>query len=656
MCGIAGFFAVAGAPRGSRSLLGDMAHALSHRGPDGNGVLVLDQAADSPVAAGLAHARLSIVGLADGQQPMTSGDGLLAISFNGEIFNYVELREEATARGRRFRTGSDTEVILHLYEEMGLDCLALLNGDFAFAIWDARQRRMVVVRDRMGVRPVYHTMRDGVFYFASEVKALLTVPGIEASIDPIALDQIFTLWAPIAPRTPFRNIDELAPGHCMIVDADGVRIKSYWTLNFPDREAARDVRREEDVAEELAALLDDATRIRLRADVPVGAYLSGGLDSSIISALAATHVPDRLRTFSVTFESAEHDESIFQQEMVRALGTRHSSISCGDSDIAAIFPEVIAHTERPVIRTAPAPLHLLSRLVRDEGFKVVLTGEGADEVFAGYDIFKEAAVRRFCARRPGSQIRPHLFRRLYPYLPALQRQTPDYLAAFFGAGADALDDPLFSHRPRLRGTAAAKLFYSGDLRATLGDYDAAAEMMSRLPDGFKRWHPLHQGQYLETMFLLPGYILSSQGDRVAMAHGVEGRFPFLDHRLVEFASRIPPGMKLKGLREKHILRRALGSLLPEGIGSRVKQPYRAPDSQSFSGGSEPAYLAQALSEDAVVSLGLFNPKAVDKLLEKTRRQGVSGFRDNAAFIGILSTQLWQARFGRIGPGKSIRAA
>jgi asparagine synthase (glutamine-hydrolysing) len=656
MCGIAGYHASGGVVRDGRSLLAGMASALSHRGPDESGVLVLDAVPGSAAGAGLAHARLSIVGLADGQQPMSNADGSLAISFNGEIFNYVELRDEAIARGRRFRTGSDTEVILHLYEEMGLDCLDLLNGDFAFAIRDARRQRLVVARDRMGVRPVFHAMRDGVFYFASEVKALLTVPGIEAEIDPVALDQIFTLWAPIAPRTPFKGIDELAPGHCMIVDADGVRIKQYWSLSFPDRDAARDRRSEETVAGELAALLDDATRIRLRADVPVGCYLSGGLDSSIISALAARHVPDRLRTFSVTFDSAEHDESVFQQEMVRALGTQHSSITCGNSDIARIFPEVIAHTERPVIRTAPAPLHLLSRLVRDEGFKVVLTGEGADEVLAGYDIFKEAAVRRFCARQPGSRIRPHLFRKLYPYLPGLQKQSPEYLAAFFGAGADSLDDPLFSHRPRLRGTAAAKLFYSGDLRATLGDYDAAAEIAERLPADFARWHPLHQAQYLETVFLLPGYILSSQGDRVAMAHGVEGRFPFLDHRLVEFAARIPPGMKLKGLREKHILRRAMGEFLPQGIGSRVKQPYRAPDSQSFGGEQEPEYLADTLSQASVDALGLFNAVAVRKLLEKTRRQGVAGFRDNAAFVGILSTQLWQSRFGNSSAGRNVRAA
>jgi asparagine synthase (glutamine-hydrolysing) len=587
---------------------------------------------------------------------MTNPDRTLAITFNGEIFNYVELREKATSRGRRFRTGSDTEVILALYEEMGLDCLELLNGDFAFAIWDAREERLVLARDRMGVRPLYHTRHDGDFYFASEVKALLAVPGIEAQIDPIALDQIFTLWAPIAPRTPFEGIEELPPAHCLVVDANGVRMKPYWTLQFPDRGEAFDARSEEEVAEELAELLDDATRVRLRADVPVGAYLSGGLDSSIVSALAARHVPDRLRTFSVTFDSPEHDESAFQQQMVRALGTQHSSVACADGDIANIFPEVIRHTERPVIRTAPAPLHLLSRLVREEGFKVVLTGEGADEVFAGYDIFKEAAVRRFCARRPGSRLRPQLFRKLYPYLPNLQRQNSEYLAAFFGAGEQPLDDPLFSHRPRLRGTAAAKLFYSAELRESLGDYDAAAELVERLPADFRRWHPLHQAQYLETSYLLPGYILSSQGDRVAMAHGVEGRFPFLDHRLVEFAARIPPGMKLKGLREKHILRRATSSLMPESIGSRVKQPYRAPDSQAFGAGFEPDYLAEALSQNAVASLGLFNPTAVGKLLEKVRRGGVGGFRDNAAFIGILSTHLWQHEFGSGARRHRTRAA
>ncbi|WP_164923974.1 asparagine synthase (glutamine-hydrolyzing) [Sinorhizobium fredii] len=642
MCGFGGYF---GSIRDGRALLESMTAAIAHRGPDGQGIFTVPE-------AGLGHVRLSIVGLGDGQQPMPDASGELTIAFNGEIFNYVELRDELRAKGRRFRTASDTEVILHLYDEMGEDCVSLLNGDFAFAIWDARRCRMMLARDRMGVRPLFYTAQGGTFYFASEVKALLQVPGVSAEIDPIALDQIFTLWAPIAPRTPFRNILELEPANVMIVDQRGVTTRPYWQLQYPDRDQPSGYTHEGSAAEELRALLADATRIRMRADVPVGAYLSGGLDSSIVSALAAGMTPQGLRTFSVTFDSAEHDESAFQLEMAAALGTQHSAIACRAGDIAKVFPDVIRFTERPIIRTAPAPLYQLSGLVREAGLKVVLTGEGADEVFAGYDIFKEARVRRFCGRQPGSSIRPHLFRKLYPYLPGLKQQSPEYLAAFFGAGDAPLDDPLFSHRPRLKGTAATKLFFSGDLRAELKDYDAAAELIGRLPQDFRRWHPLHQAQYLESRFLLPGYILSSQGDRMAMAHGIEGRFPFLDHRLVEFAAKLPPEMKLKGLTEKHILREATKDLLPPAIGRRVKQPYRAPDSHSFTGPGELDYVRGALSEDAVAEGGLFNAKAVTKLYEKCRSRPASGFRDNAAFVGILSTQLWLQTFA----GTRIRKA
>jgi len=624
-----------------------MTAAIAHRGPDEHGTFTAPQ-------AGLGHVRLSIVGLGDGQQPMSDASGELTIAFNGEIFNYVELRDELRARGRRFRTGSDTEVILHLYDQMGEDCVSVLNGDFAFAVFDARRRRMMLARDRMGVRPLFYTMQGGTLYFASEVKALLEVPGVSAEIDPIALDQIFTLWAPIAPRTPFRNILELEPAHLMIADERGATSRAYWQLEFPDRSEARAYTNEGRAAEELRALLDDATRIRMRADVPVGAYLSGGLDSSIVSALAAGMTPRRLRTFSVTFDSAEHDESAFQLEMAAALGTEHSAVACEAGDIARVFPEVIRFTERPIIRTAPAPLFQLSGLVREAGLKVVLTGEGADEVFAGYDIFKEARVRRFCGRQPGSRIRPHLFRKLYPYLPGLKQQSPEYLAAFFGAGDDPLDDPLFSHRPRFKGTAATKLFFSAELRAELNNYDATEELIGRLPAEFGRWHPLHQGQYLESRFLLPGYILSSQGDRMAMAHGIEGRFPFLDHRLVEFAAKLPPEMKLRGLTEKHILRQATRDLLPPAIGQRTKQPYRAPDSQAFSGAGVPDYVRDALSEEAVAASGLFNAKAVAKLHEKCRTRPASGFRDNAAFVGILSTELWLKTF--TGAGRKAAAA
>jgi asparagine synthase (glutamine-hydrolysing) len=621
---------------------------IAHRGPDADGLW-------SATGIGLAHRRLSIVGLSDGQQPMHSADGNLVIAYNGEVFNFVELRADLEQRGHVFRTGSDTEVILHLYLEFGPDCVQYLNGDFAFALWDKARQRLMLARDRIGVRPLFYTEHQGTLYFASEIKALLAVPGVSAEIDPVALDEIFTLWAPIPPRTGFKGISELPPAHIMLVEGDSRRIERYWSLDYPEIGDAGDTRPESEIAENVLELLDDATRIRMRADVPVGAYLSGGLDSSITSALATRHTPHRLSTFSVSFDSAEHDESEFQQLMSAALGTTHADVRCSALDIASSFPSVIAHTERPLVRTAPAPLFLLSSLVREHGLKVVLTGEGADEVFGGYDIFKEDKIRRFSARQPGSRFRPLLFKRLYPYLPNLQGQSAEYLAAFFGARSDIGNDPLASHRPRMRSTAAAKLFFSGDLRAALNGYDAAEALLAQLPEAFGRWHPQHQAQYLETRFLLPGYILSSQGDRMAMAHGIEGRFPFLDHRLIELANRIPPQLKLKGLTEKYILRKAAGHLLPEAIGRRTKQPYRAPDSQAFAMADAPGYVRELLEPKAIERTGLFNAAAVEKLVAKAGITGVDGFRDNTAYVGILSTQLWDRRFSARA-GTSLTAA
>jgi len=352
-----------------------------------------------------------------------------------------------------------------------------------------------------------------------------------------------------------------------------------------------------------------------------------------------------LRTFSLEFESPELDESGYQRELVQALGTEHSALRCKGGDIAEVFPQVIRHTERPVLRSAPAALFLLAREVRDHGFKVVLTGEGADEVFGGYDIFKETKVRRFWARQPQSKWRPSLLRRLYPYLGGLQSQPTAYLEAFFRTGLVQSDDPLFSHLPRFALTRRITRFYSPELRSAINGYDALAELRENLPEGFGAWHPLSRAQYLESHCLLPSYILSSQGDRVAMAHAVEGRFPFLDHRVVEFGASLAPSLKVRGLREKYLLREALGRHVPRSITARAKQPYRAPDSESFVGTDSPDYVEALLSPRAIARAGYFEARAVSGLVQKCRAaRGRVSTGDNMAFIGILSTQLLHSAF------------
>lgn len=639
MCGVVGFLGQSSPALPAQDLLRRMIADIRHRGPDEEGYF-LDG------LAGLGHARLSIVDLAHGQQPMANEDQSVVLSFNGEIFNHVELREDLKARGHRFRTRSDTEVILRLYEEKGADCVDDLNGDFAFAIWDGRLRRMMLARDRMGVRPLYYATIGNALYFASEIKALANVPEFDPSLDPFALDQIFTFWFPLPPRTPFRSVSELPPAHVLLATEDNVTVRPYWNLDFSQADDRIEIDRktEDRIAEELRALLMGSVSLRMRADVPVGAYLSGGLDSSVITAAANRQSPQNLRSFSVAFETAEFDESAYQQRMVEALGARHSDILCRHSDIGRLFPDVIAAAERPLVRTAPAPLLALSGLVRGNGFKVVLTGEGADELFAGYDIFKEAKLRRFCAAQPGSKSRPLLYKRLYEYMPGLQSQSQRYLEAFFGADNGRVDDPLFSHLPRFASTMGAKIFFSEQIKEDLKGYDALDDLRAALPAEINRWHPMSRAQYLETAFLLPGYILSSQGDRVSMANSVEGRFPFLDHRLVEFAARLAPKLKMRGLREKHILRKAMSDLLPADICARPKQPYRAPASPSFVGPAAPGYVDDLLSDAAIGDSGYFNPGAVRKLHNKCRKRNTGGFRDNTALTGIISTQLWHRQF------------
>jgi asparagine synthase (glutamine-hydrolysing) len=635
MCGIAGTLSFAGEPADA-GLLNRMSATLAHRGPDGRGVYTNGR-------VGLAHVRLSIIDLEGGAQPMEDGSGALAISFNGEIFNYLELREDLLRKGHRFRTRSDTEVLLHLYQEEGERCVERLNGQWAFAIWDQGRERLFLSRDRLGVRPLFYTLQGARFIFASEIKAIFAAPEVDRRIDLHALQQTLTFWCPVAPRTIFKDVLELPPGHSLTVEHRGLRLQQYWSVDYG---ACDESLTEVDCAARVRDLLTDATRIRLRADVHVGTYLSGGLDSTIVTTIAGQLSSTPLRTFSVIFDQAEFDERAHQRDVAAFVGSSHDSAQCVYDDIARSFPAVIWHAERPVLRTAPAPLFLLSQRVRQRGYKVVLTGEGADEMFGGYDIFKEAKIRRFCARRPDSHRRSLLLKRLYPYLQNVQLQSPAYLEAFFRVRPGEMGSPFFSHHPRWSLTSGLRSFLADDVRAVLADYDPYADMRLQLPADYGRWDALQQAQYLETTQLLPGYILSSQGDRMAMAHGVEGRFPFLDHRVVEFAASIPSRLKIRGLNEKYILKRAFAGVIPESVRTRSKQPYRAPEASSFVSGSQgaPEYVEELLDRSRLQNVGLFNPTAVQYLVAKVRSGRAIGTRDNMAFVAILATQLLHQMF------------
>lgn len=638
MCGICGNYSFAAGRPVDIATVKCMTRALRHRGPDGFGVFYGDGIA-------LGHARLSIIDLGGGSQPIHNEDRTIWIVYNGEIYNYVELRQDLERRGHHFYTHTDTEVIIHLYEEKGADCVTAFNGQFAFALWDGRTQQVVLARDRVGVRPLYYTEQDGSLLFASEIKSLMADPRVKPAFDRAGLDQLFTLWATVPPRTVFTGISELPPAHYLVAGRTGVHVKRYWDMHDTPPDPALT---EQDFEGRLAELLMDAIRVRLRADVPVAAYLSGGLDSSLISALVKKHFNSGLQTFSVAFADKSCDESSFQHVMASFLGTDHREISCAGGDIGMVMPDVVWHAEQPLVRSAPAPLFLLSRLVHDNGIKVVLTGEGADEILGGYDLFKEMKIRRFWARRPDSHARALLLGTLYGSQGNWPRQAPDFLEAFYRGYITRTDDPCFSHHPRWAATRGITAYYAPETKDALRANDTVAAFAATLPRGFDRWDPLAAAQYIEIRTLLSGNLLSSQGDRMAMAHSVEGRYPFLDHRLIEFCFTLPARLKLNVLREKYLLKKVAAPSLPPDIIRRGKQAYRAPDSASFFSTTPLPYVQDMLASDAVRASGIFDAVAVDALTAKCRRDGavLTGNRQNMALTAILTTQLVDDMFVR----------
>lgn len=631
MCGIAGVIHAAPAPPVDEGTLLRMAAAIRHRGPDGFGL------ATGP-GAGVVSTRLAIFDIPGGWQPQATGEGAAVLVYNGEVYNHPELRAELEARGESFETTCDTEVVLRLLVRDGLAALERLNGQFALALWEPEPRRLTLVRDRFGVRPLhFSTLDDGTVVFASEAKGIFASGLVEPAPDPAGIDQIFTLWGPRPPRSAFRGVSQLRPGGLLVWERGKlVADRTWWT---PD--VAQGVDAEAGV-EELDELLRDSIRLRLRADVAVGTYLSGGLDSSLITAIAQDETDHQLRTFSLAFKDSLYDERAHQEEVARAIGTEHHVLEIGTGEIAEALPDVVWHTETPLVRTAPVPMYLLAREVRASGITVIATGEGADELFWGYDLFKEVVLRELAEHDP--ERAAALLDTIYAYLgPSSARRGPAWRRFILDTG-DA-DDPLASHLTRARSTEAIKAFYHPDLRAELdGADDSLEQLRGTLPDAFADWTGLERAAWLELSTLLEPYLLSAQGDRVAMAHAVEGRYPFLDHRVFRYSARLAPQMKLDELTDKIVLRQLAERVLPKEIANRSKQPYRAPGVTSFFGPQAPAWVEEELSDRALDESSLWDPSRVAGLLRRCREGRVTSPREEMTLTAILSAQLWQRQF------------
>jgi asparagine synthase (glutamine-hydrolysing) len=638
MCGIAGIYSNGQNQNNNESILHSMVACLAHRGPNERGYYIKDTIA-------LGQSRLSIIDIEGGNQPVYNEDRSVAVVYNGEIFNYLELREELTKRGHVFYTKSDTEVIVHLYEEYGTELFNNLNGQFAIALWDKKRKQLILARDRVGICPLFFTVLDDQsVVFGSEMKSIFSYPGVLRSIDPESLRQIFSYWVTVPPRTVFKNISQVPPAHYLVIDSNGRKMQKYWRLQFP-RENEYERRDLTYYTKNIRSLLYDATDIRLRADVPVGAYISGGIDSSIISGLVHEIQNNTFNTFSLGFADPDYDESSYQKIMQDYIQVDRKHIAVTQDDLNSVLNDIIRHAETPILRSAPGPLYLLSKLVNSNNFKVVLTGEGADEFFGGYNIFKEDKIRRFWARDPESKYRPLLLSRLYPYIRKDNKNVEKFWIQFFSKNLLEIDNPFYSHAIRWDNTQKIMQFLSPDYILP-GTNEDNSELLSYLDPDFMGWHPIARAQYLEIQLFMSGYLLSSQGDRMLMANSVEGRYPFLDHRVIEFASTIPPILKMYGLNEKYILRKSFEGVVPKSLLWRKKQPYRAPAPMLSGALNTNGLIRDVMSPDSITRNGYFNAGKVQRLLEKYEKFNGAhpSARDEMAINAILSTQLLHYNF------------
>jgi asparagine synthase (glutamine-hydrolysing) len=651
MCGIAGIVSLSGPAAVDPSALRRMADAIVHRGPDEDGEFFRP-------GLGLASRRLSIVGLADGRQPIGNEDGSVQVVYNGELFDYPEARAELQARGHTFRTHCDTELLPHLWEDHAEAMLARLRGQFALALWDERRRQLTLARDRFGICPLYWTRRPTprgeILLFASEVKALLASGLVPARPDVRGINHAFTFFALPGPVTCFEGVHCLLPGHflrvCPGMGSEAGRVEDcvYWEIDFPDRgdEELRGFRRfgsnaDSPVVGEFEAVLQRAVERRLRADVPVVSYLSGGVDSSVVVALASHRRREEGRpaipTFTISIQDAPRLNERTEAEWVAGhVGSETVVVDCGRREVLETYPALIRAAEGPVIDTACAGLLMLARTVHAHGYKVALTGEGADEWLAGYPWYKVQRLLGWLDTVPGLPLSP-LVRRAYLGLTGAPPVPWDAVRrveqAVGGPNAWLNVYGLFG--------ASKVRFFSRAMWERLGDHLPYADLGLNT-ERARKWHPLNRSLYLGARVMLPGLLLAAKGDRVAMNSSVETRYPFLDEDVFALLARLHPRWKMRGLRDKLILRYVAQRWLPRPIAWRAKAMFRAP-TDSFHTTELPTFVDQLLSPESLRKTGYFDPEAVrhwSTAFRGLRPGGTQRAMVEMGLVGVVATQLW----------------
>ncbi len=629
MCGIAGII-----NSDNRSIDGNaiskMLDIINHRGPDHAGYWT-----EGNIALGCA--RLAIIGLDNGNQPIHSKDGRFTLVCNGEIYNYKELRSDLQKNSHEFVSSSDVEVLIHLYRERGLGFLDEVIGQFAFCLYDHQEGVSILGRDRTGISPLFYYHSDERFIFCSEIKGIFTHSEVPRSFDATSLKQSLKFWSAVPPKTFFKDIFQLPPAHLMIVKGGEKQIIKYWEQEFNTVEG----RSHDDWKASVREAMSESVKLSLRSDVPVGLYLSGGIDSSILAILVHKYAGEGFRTFSVNFSDETFDESGFQAAMIDKIGADHTSLEITYDDVAKHFPRVVNQVEAPLFRTAPVPLSLLSGEVHKQGYKVVLSGEGADEVFWGYDTYRELFVRLLWSHMPDSLDRPALLQKIFPYFE--QYKNPRnfaFLKGFYKKSLLQTDDPFYGLLPRWQTNEGLLDFLHEDIKNAPCEMEES--LYPLLPDGFKGLDAFKRYQLVEMINLLAGYLLASQGDRMLMMNSVEGRFPFLNKGVTDIAGQLPNYLKCKGLKDKYILREAFRDDLPREIYERPKFAYRAPDLKSFFGGSKiPDYVQEMMSPEYTKSAGIFDVDKVNMLYKKASTGNIENVsaRDNMAVTSIISTHL-----------------